>query len=117
MQSVDKFIYEEIDDSIRSFIEEKMRAIDGETYTQEDFDTYFSNKHLNVVSKAENGEIMAFCCIIGLNNTKFMGYSWCDNSYQGIKAYSKGLKYIISTYPEVQYIKDILPTFITKRIF
>jgi len=109
--------YEVMDDSIRSFIEEKMKAVDSEAYTQKDFDTYFSNKHLNITSKSKSGEILAFCCIIVLNNTKYMGYSWCDNSYKGVKAYSKGLKYIIATYPEVQYIKDILPTFITKRIF
>jgi len=109
--------YEEVDDSIRPFIEEKMKAIDSETYTQKDFDTYFSNEHLNITSINKTDEIMAFCCIIVINNTKFMGYSWCDNSYQGVKAYSKGLKYIIATYPEVQYIKDILPTFIIKRIF
>jgi len=108
---------EKADDSIRGFIEEKMKAVDSEAYTQKDFDTYFSNEHINLVGKAKNGEILAFCCIIVLNNTKYMGYSWCDNSYKGVKTYSKGLKYIIATYPEVQYIKDILPTFITKRIF
>jgi len=110
-------IYEIVDDSIKPFIEKKMKAVDSEAYTQEDFDTYFSNEHLNIVSKSKSGKILAFCCIIVVNNTKYMGYSWCDNSYQGVKAYSKGLKYIISTYPEVQYMKDILPTFIKKRIF
>jgi len=110
-------IYKEMDDSIRPFIEAKMKAINSSVYTQEDFDAYFSNEHINVVSINKADEIMAFCCIMVINNTKFMGYSWCDNSYQGVKAYSKGLKYILATYPEVQYMKDILPTFITKRIF
>ena len=111
------FIYEEIDDNIRPLVEEKMNAVDSTIYTKNDFNAYFSSEHLNVVSRDKNGEILAFCCIIVLNNTKFMCYSWCDNSYKGIKAYSKGLKYIIKTYSEVQYMKDILPTFITKRIF
>jgi len=106
-----------VDDSIRAFIEEKMNEIDNSIYTQEDFDAYFSNKHINLVNINKTDEIMAFCCIIVINNTKFMCYSWCNNSFQGIKAYSKGLKYIISTYPEMQYTKDNLPTFITKRIF
>ena len=105
-----------MDDSIRPFIEEKMSEVDNSIYTQEDFNAYFSNKHINVVNINKTNEIMAFCCIIVINNTKFMCYSWCDNSFQGIKAYSKGLKYITSTYPEVQYIKDNLPTFIKKRI-
>jgi len=110
-------IYETVDDSIKEFIQDSMRAVDDITYTQEDFDTYFSNEHLNIVSKSKSGKILAFCCIIVVNDTKYMCYSWCDNSYQGIKAYSKGLKYIISTYPEVQYMRDNLPTFIVKRIF
>jgi len=109
--------YEEVDDNIRPFIEEKMKEVDNIIYTQEDFDAYFSNEHINIVNINKTDKIMAFCCIIVINSTKFMCYSWCDNSYKGIKAYSKGLKYIIKTYPEVQYAKDNLPTFITKRIF
>jgi len=109
-------IYKEVGDSIRSFIEEKMSEIDSSVYTQEDFDAYFSNEHINIVNINKTDKIMAFCCIIVINNTKYMGYSWCDKSYKGIKTYSYMIKYITSNYPEVQYLKDNLPTYIIKRI-
>ena len=109
-------IFKETDDSIRDFIEEKMSEVDSKVYTKEDFNVYFTHKHINFTVLDDFNNIMAFCCIICLDNKRFMGYSWCDKTHQGIKAYSKGLQYVIKNYPDVLYDMDIIPKYIIKRI-
>jgi len=102
-------------DEIRPFIEKNMRAIDSKIYNDDDFKAYFNREHINEVCVNDNNKILAFCCIMEIENKQFMCYSWCDGSYQGIKAYSKGMKYIFSKYQKVVHTEQ-LPKFITKRI-
>ncbi len=107
--------YEAEDSEVRKFIEEKMSKIDPKTYNKDDFNVFFTHNHINVVAK-DGDKIVAFCCIICIEDKRLMCYSWCDRTFRGIKAYSQGLSYVKEHYPDVLYHIDTLPSYIKTRI-
>lgn len=84
-----------VNDSIKPFIESKMKQVDSDLYTDEDFKAYFSNEHINYVYVNKQGSIIAFGCILIVNGIKYMTYTWCDGTTAGKRGYSIGFKGIL----------------------
>ena len=93
--------YEIVGDSIRPFIEEKMKAYDSEVYTEEEFDNFFKKPHKNIVFSSKSGEILAFACILVLTDGYKMCYTY--TSKRGKRAYAKGIDYMIARYSPMYF--------------
>ena len=107
-------IYVEMDDSIRSTVEEKMAYIDSNVYNGNDFDIYFAIPHINVVC-IDKEKIIAFACLAIIDGHNCMCYSWCEHSFKGKKAYLRGLRYLTSEY-NIVLDDGTLPEYIRKRV-
>lgn len=98
--------YEAEDSEIRDFIEEKMSEYDSTIYTKEEFNAFFTQKHINIAIKDENNEYLAFACLVVLDKGFKMCYTY--SSRKGIRAYAKGIDYIIAKYTPLYFSNGAL---------
>lgn len=89
----------QVDDSIRWFIEEKMKEI-GE-YVEEESNNVFDNEHYNYVHINKEGRIDSFGMIRKVGDNYLFGYSWCDKTIEGKRAYATGIKFLIKTFGSI----------------
>ncbi len=93
--------YEADDNEIREFVEEKMSEYNSSLYTKDEFNSFFTEKHINIAIKDENNEFLAFACLLVLDKGYKMCYTY--TSIKGKKAYTKGIDYILAKYTPMYF--------------
>lgn len=91
--------YTEVGDEYRGFIESKMHEIDPMIYNDDDFDLYFNNEHINVFAFNDKGRVLAFACLLVMDNGFKMCYTYA--CADGTRAYAKGIDYVVARYSPV----------------
>ena len=78
------------------FIKNAMREYDSTVYTEAEFDLLRTTEHENILYLDKSFNILTFCTIIVMADHYKMCYSWCDGSRESIKAYAKGIDYVVA---------------------
>ena len=98
------------------FVIDRMREYDPITYTEEDFKIFKSSKHQTVLYFDENFNIVTFCVIMVLPDQYKMAYTWCKGTRESIRAYTKGIDYVVARYNPLVFGKGALKFNKIKRI-
>ena len=72
----------------------------GSEYNEDDFEMYFTNDHYNVVA-INMGKIVAFGCVLRIEDFYMMTYTWNDNTYSGKKGYVLGIRYMLDRFKDI----------------
>lgn len=105
----------ELDDGVRTFIENKMSEINPVVYNQLEFDTFFSLPHRIFAVINKHGIITAFCTLKTLDEGYQMCYTWCDGTREGKKSYLHGIYYMISNYSPLSFADGAVKLNIIRR--
>jgi len=92
-----------------------MQEYDASVYTDEDLETYFSLPHINVVATNEDGRVLAFACILVLEEGYKMCYTY--STKDGKKAYVKGIDYMVARYNPMYFGEGALKFNKIRRLF
>lgn len=92
-------MYQELADKyVKDLIIEKMQQVDPVVYTDEELHSYFRIPHKNIVFIDETNTIISFCCIINFQEGFKMCYTWCEPNRAGMRAYVRGIDYMMLHY-------------------
>jgi hypothetical protein len=91
-----EFVATKVDDSLRWFIEEKMKLM-GE-YKQEEADAMFEREHHTYVHINKNGTIDSFGMLHKVDGIYLFGYTWHDSSREGRRSFLRGLEFLKNKY-------------------
>ena len=61
-----------------------------------EFESNDSVKHIG--SFADDGSIIAFCCLVARDNYWLMSNTWCEDTRRGKRAFAKGIDWILDKY-------------------
>ena len=81
-----------------NFIMDAMRAYDPAVYTDADFDIFKHIEHDNIIYFDKSFNILTFCTIIVTPEHYKMSYTWCNGTRESIRAYVKGIDYVLARY-------------------
>jgi len=91
-----------------NFIKECMRKYDPTIYNDSDFKILKTLKHENVLYFNKDFDILTFCTIIITPEYNKMTYTWCLGNRESVKAYVKGIDYVLARYNPLMFGKGAL---------
>lgn len=90
-----------LDDNCRSFLYKVL----GSKFGKLDLDTFFSFPHEIIGCISKDDEILiAFFCVMIVNNKRYGSYSWCEKSFRGKRAILDGIDFILESKKRIEFI-------------
>lgn len=109
-----EFVATKVDDSLRWFIEEKMKLM-GE-YVKEEADAMFEREHHTYVHINKHGTIDSFGMVHKVDGIYLFGYTWHDSSREGRRAFLKGLQVLLDEFGSISIQEHNLKVNKIKRL-